>query len=46
VIADHARWLPEIDVPPMPGSKHRILVRENGQWIWEGKPIIPSEAVK
>jgi arylsulfatase A-like enzyme len=46
VIADHARWLPKVDVPPMPGSKHRILVRENGQWIWEGKPIVPSEAVK
>jgi choline-sulfatase len=46
VITQHAKWLPEIDVAPMSGSRHRILVQENGKWIWEGKHIIPAEAVK
>jgi arylsulfatase A-like enzyme len=43
VIRDHARWLPKTDAPPAPGSSQRILVRENGVWLWEGKPINPAE---
>jgi arylsulfatase A-like enzyme len=43
VIRQHARWLPKVNRPPAPGSAHRILVRENGVWLWEGQPIVPSE---
>lgn len=43
VIREHARWLPTVNAPPVPGSASRILVQENGQWLWEGKPIIPTE---
>ncbi len=43
VIREHAQWLPRVNLPPAPGSAHRILVQENGQWQWEGKPIIPAE---
>ena len=43
VIRDLARWLPKADAPPAPGSAHRILVRENGVWLWEGKPINTAE---
>ena len=43
VIADHARWLPQINQPPVPGSAHRLLVKDQNQWFWEGLPIIPSE---
>lgn len=43
VMRDHARWLPKVNLPPAPGSAHRILVRENGVWMWEGKPIDPAE---
>lgn len=43
VIREHAQWLPKVNAPPAPGSAHRILVQENGQWLWEGKPIIPAE---
>ncbi|WP_164103304.1 sulfatase [Candidatus Laterigemmans baculatus] len=39
VIAEHRRWLPESSRPPVPGSAHRILVREGDAWVWEGKPI-------
>jgi arylsulfatase A-like enzyme len=43
VIREHARWLPKNNAPPTPGSAHRILVQENGVWLWEGKPIKPEE---
>jgi len=43
VIREHAQWLPKVNAPPVPGSANRILVQENGQWLWEGKPILPSE---
>ena len=43
VIREHARWLPKVNAPPAPGSAHRILVKENGVWMWEGKPIAPAE---
>lgn len=34
-----ARWLPKSPAPPAPGSAHRVLVKDNGVWLWEGKPI-------
>ncbi len=43
VIKELAQWLPTVNLPPAPGSAHRILVREGGQWLWEGKPIQPEE---
>ncbi len=43
VIREHSQWLPKTNIPPVPGSAHRILVQENGKWLWEGKPIIPDE---
>jgi choline-sulfatase len=39
VIAEHRRWLPKVNAPPVPGSAARLLVNENGVWMWEGKPI-------
>ncbi len=41
-----ARWLPQKDVPPVPGSRHRILVRDGDQWLWEGKPIRAADKVE
>ena len=38
-----ARWLPQAPAPPAPGSAHRVLVKDNGVWLWEGKPINPAE---
>lgn len=43
VVRDHVRWLPQVNHPPAPGSAHRILVREGDDWLWEGRPIVPSE---
>jgi choline-sulfatase len=43
VVREHARWLPKVNLPPAPGSAHRVLIQENGVWLWEGKPIKPEE---
>jgi choline-sulfatase len=44
VVAEHRRWLPAVDVPAAPGSASRVLTRgADGQWLWEGQPIDPSE---
>jgi choline-sulfatase len=37
------RWLPKTAAPPAPGSAHRVLVRRDGLWLWEGQPINPSD---
>ncbi len=41
VIAEHKRWLPTIDVPPAPGSAHRILTYDKAtdEAVWEGKTV-------
>jgi len=39
VLADHRGWLPKANAAPVAGSAVRLLVNENGTWIWEGKPI-------
>jgi choline-sulfatase len=43
VIREHAKWLPRVNVPPVPGSADRLLVQKAGKWYWEGKPIIDAE---
>lgn len=43
IVEAHARWLPQLNHPPAPGSAHRILVREADTWLWEGEPIRPAE---
>jgi choline-sulfatase len=43
VLREHRRWLPRVNAPPAPGSRSRLLVRENGVWMWEGKRVVPSE---
>jgi choline-sulfatase len=41
VIAEHRKWLPEIDLPPAPGSAQRILTysKSKDEAVWEGKRI-------
>lgn len=43
LVREHRRWLPKVDLPPVRGSAHRLLVRENGVWMWQGQPIRPDE---
>jgi choline-sulfatase len=41
VMAEHRRWLPRIDAPPAPGSRHRVLTYDpaTDESVWEGEPI-------
>ena len=43
IVKEHVRWLPPISAPPVPGSKHRLLVKQDGVWMWEGEPIVEEE---
>ena len=43
VIREHGRWLPKTNLPPVAGSAIRLLVKQNGEWMWEGKPIRAEE---
>ena len=45
VIRTHRRWLPTVNVPPAPGSRHRILIYRDGKATWENTPIAPGEAI-
>ncbi|HSW01377.1 MAG TPA: sulfatase [Sedimentisphaerales bacterium] len=47
VIEEHRRWLPEIDLPPAPGSAHRVLTydRATDEAVWEGTRVRRSDAV-
>lgn len=48
VIAEHRKWLPQVDLPPAPGSQHRILTYDPAtkEAVWEGKVIKDSELVR
>ncbi len=43
VVREHARWLPKTNLPPVAGSAVRLLVKQDGVWMWEGKPIRAEE---
>jgi len=45
LIAEHRKWLPKPDVPPAPGSAHRVLTydKDKDEAVWEGKMIIKRD---
>jgi choline-sulfatase len=47
VLAEHRRWLPEIDRPPAPGSAHRVLTYDatTDEAIWEGATVRRSDPI-
>ncbi|HRQ90468.1 MAG TPA: sulfatase [Bacteroidia bacterium] len=47
VIAEHRKWLPKIDLPPAPGSAHRILTYDpaTDEAVWEGATVRRGDAV-
>jgi arylsulfatase A-like enzyme len=47
VLDEHRRWLPEIDVPPAPGSAHRVLTydRATDEAVWEGTRVRRSDPI-
>jgi len=45
VIAKHRSFLPKVNRKPAPGSKHRVLIWEDGQANWETKDIGADQPV-
>lgn len=47
IIADHRRWLPEVDVAPVPNSAHRVLTynQQTDEAIWEGQTIRRTDPI-
>lgn len=41
IVEEHKKWLPKIDVPPVPGSEHQILTDDKSTdvAIWKGKTV-------
>lgn len=47
VIAEHRKWLPKVDLPPVPGSAQRILTYDKATDLaeWEGKVVKRSDVI-
>jgi len=45
VIALHKQFLPEVNLKPAPGSKHRILLYNDGKVNWQGQNIGPNDLI-
>ncbi len=47
VLAEHRRWLPKVDVPPAPGSAHRVLTydEDSDTAVWEGTPVRRTDPI-
>ncbi len=48
VMSEHRKWLPRVDVPPVPGSAHRILTydHDTDTATWEGNSISRSAPIR
>jgi arylsulfatase A-like enzyme len=46
-IGELRQWLPKVDVPPAPGSAHRILTydRARDEVTWEGKKVLRTDPI-
>ena len=47
VIADHKKWIPQIDLDPAPGSASRVLTYDptTDEAIWEGTTVKRSDPI-
>jgi arylsulfatase A-like enzyme len=46
VLEQHREWIPSVNLKPVPGSKHRILLYEqDGTVNWEGQDIAPNAPI-
>ena len=47
IIAEHKKWLPQVDVPPAPGSANRVLTydRATDEALWEGTTVKRSDPI-
>lgn len=45
VLEEHRKWLPASSAKPAEGSRHRILIYENGKANWEGEDIGANDPI-
>lgn len=45
VIEAHKKWLPATNVPPIPGSKTRLVELKDGVVWWEGQPVGKNDPI-
>ncbi len=47
VIADHKKWIPQVDLPPAPNSASRVLTYDakTDEAIWEGKTVKRTDPI-
>ena len=45
VIEQHTKWLPKVNAKPAKGSKHRILIYENGKANWQNEDIAEDDPI-
>jgi choline-sulfatase len=47
IIAEHRRWLPAVDLPPAPGSAHRVLTYDasSDTATWEGTLVLRTSPI-
>ena len=39
------RWAPKTSKKPVPGSAARILTYDDGEVIWEGNEVLPTDPI-
>jgi arylsulfatase A-like enzyme len=46
-VAELRQWIPEVDLPPAPGSRARILTydKETDTAVWEGERVLREDAI-
>jgi len=45
ILEEHAQWLPQVNLKPVEGSRHRILTYEDGQVVWQGTTITADDPI-
>jgi arylsulfatase A-like enzyme len=47
IIADHQKWLPQVDLPPAPNSANRVLTYDpkTDEAIWEGQTVKRGDTI-
>jgi len=47
IVAEHREWLPAVDVPPAPGSAHRVLIYDaaTDTATWQNAPVRRTDPI-
>ncbi|MEM7393890.1 MAG: sulfatase/phosphatase domain-containing protein, partial [Verrucomicrobiota bacterium] len=45
ILEKHRGWLPNVNRKPAPGSRHRVLVYQDGKANWQGEDIASDDPI-